>query len=47
MSGYGRAVDREKSRVAGFDAHLVKPVDIVALEHVLSSVHFGGARPTV
>jgi CheY-like chemotaxis protein len=25
VSGYGRARDRERSREAGFDRHLVKP----------------------
>ncbi len=39
LSGYGRAADQDKSQRAGFSAHLVKPVDISALEHVLSSVH--------
>lgn len=27
LSGYGRAEDRERSTQAGFDRHLVKPVD--------------------
>ncbi len=27
LTGYGRAEDRHKSRAAGFDTHLVKPVD--------------------
>ena len=27
VSGYGQAKDREKARAAGFDLHLVKPVD--------------------
>jgi signal transduction histidine kinase/CheY-like chemotaxis protein len=27
VSGYGQAEDRERSRAAGFDRHLVKPVD--------------------
>jgi signal transduction histidine kinase/CheY-like chemotaxis protein len=27
MSGYGQAEDRERSQAAGFDRHLVKPVD--------------------
>lgn len=27
LTGYGRDSDRESSRRAGFDAHLVKPVD--------------------
>lgn len=39
LSGYGRAVDRENSARAGFDGHLVKPVLIEELEHVVRSVH--------
>ena len=31
VTGYGQATDREKSRAAGFDAHVVKPVDVPAL----------------
>jgi CheY-like chemotaxis protein len=27
VSGYGQAEDRERSQAAGFDRHLVKPVD--------------------
>ena len=26
VSGYGQAEDRERSRIAGFDLHLLKPV---------------------
>lgn len=28
VSGYGQDSDREKTRAAGFDGHLVKPVDL-------------------
>jgi CheY-like chemotaxis protein len=28
VTGYGQERDRQKSKVAGFDHHLVKPVDI-------------------
>lgn len=28
MTGYGRDEDRQRSAEAGFDAHLVKPVDV-------------------
>jgi signal transduction histidine kinase len=31
MTGYGQDEDREKSREAGFDLHLVKPVELSAL----------------
>jgi len=31
LTGYGQPHDRERSRVAGFDVHLVKPVDLMTL----------------
>ena len=31
MTGYGQPADRVRSRQAGFDEHLVKPVDVAAL----------------
>jgi two-component system CheB/CheR fusion protein len=37
MTGYGQAEDRRKSREAGFDVHLVKPVDLQELEAILGS----------
>ena len=36
-TGYGQDVDRDKSRDAGFDLHLVKPIDLDALLHALDS----------
>jgi PAS domain S-box-containing protein len=35
MTGYGQEEDRRRSREAGFDHHLVKPVDFVALSAIL------------
>jgi CheY-like chemotaxis protein len=35
LTGWGTQQDLEKSRQAGFDAHLVKPVDFAALSQVL------------
>lgn len=35
LTGWGQDEDREKARSAGFDHHLVKPVEIDMLEHVL------------
>ena len=35
MTGYGQPADRERSRQAGFDDHLVKPVDVAALIAVI------------
>ncbi|MGE5526190.1 MAG: ATP-binding protein [Rhodospirillaceae bacterium] len=37
ISGYGSAEDKAKSAQAGFDAHLVKPVDFRALATLLAS----------
>jgi CheY-like chemotaxis protein len=31
MSGYGQEEDRRRSAAAGFDDHLVKPVDVSRL----------------
>lgn len=36
MTGYGQERDRELSREAGFDHHLVKPVDPVKLQALLA-----------
>jgi CheY-like chemotaxis protein len=36
MTGYGQEEDRRRSEEAGFNAHLVKPVDLVALEQLLT-----------
>jgi signal transduction histidine kinase len=32
ITGYGQQVDRQRTRAAGFDEHLVKPVDLEELE---------------
>jgi two-component system CheB/CheR fusion protein len=37
LSGYGQAQDRRQSRDAGFDQHLVKPVDSEQLSAVIAS----------
>lgn len=37
MTGYGHDDDRRKSREAGFDAHLVKPVELSTLRELLAS----------
>ena len=36
LTGWGQEEDREKSRNAGFDGHMVKPVDFAALTKLLS-----------
>ena len=38
MTGYGQPEDRRRSELAGFDGHLVKPVDPAAIEELLSSL---------
>ena len=37
MTGYGQASDRAATREAGFDAHLVKPVDLATLERAIAA----------
>ena len=36
VTGYGQASDREKTRAAGFDDHLVKPVSLDAVQQVIT-----------
>lgn len=36
LTGYGQPEDFARSREAGFDAHMIKPVDIRAVEAVLA-----------
>ena len=38
LTGYGQEADRQLSRQAGFDHHLVKPANFVLLEKILDSV---------
>jgi signal transduction histidine kinase/ActR/RegA family two-component response regulator len=37
VTGYGQQTDRAQSQAAGFDSHLVKPVDVVELIGLLAS----------
>ena len=37
LTGYGAAADRARTKAAGFDLHLVKPVDLDVLSEVLGS----------
>jgi CheY-like chemotaxis protein len=37
VTGYGDAQDRERSQEAGFDAHLTKPANPLALQELLAS----------
>src|SRR6478672_4100835 len=41
LTGWGTEQDRRRSREAGFDHHLTKPVDLAAVEGVLAT--FGSA----
>jgi signal transduction histidine kinase/ActR/RegA family two-component response regulator len=36
LTGFGRDADRQRSRAAGFNAHLVKPVDVPALNALMA-----------
>jgi DNA-binding response OmpR family regulator len=38
MTGWGQEEDRRKSREAGFDHHLVKPMDFDRLERLLNDL---------
>ncbi|MFA7098113.1 MAG: hybrid sensor histidine kinase/response regulator, partial [Gammaproteobacteria bacterium] len=42
LTGWGQEEDRRRSREAGFDHHLVKPVDPDRLEAVLSGAPADG-----
>jgi CheY-like chemotaxis protein len=44
LTGWGQEADRRKSKDAGFDLHMVKPVDLDALMRLLASLP-GGTRP--
>jgi CheY-like chemotaxis protein len=37
LTGYGQERDRERSRLAGFDGHAVKPVGLEELRRVLAA----------
>jgi CheY-like chemotaxis protein len=38
ITGYGGAHARRRSKEVGFDAHLTKPVNLRALERIISSL---------
>ena len=44
LSGWGQEEDRRESMEAGFDAHLVKPVDMDVLLEMLSTIERRGGR---
>jgi CheY-like chemotaxis protein len=37
VTGYGQETDRRRSKEAGFDGHLVKPVDLEKLARSLAN----------
>ena len=42
VTGYGHAEDRRRAHEAGFDEHLVKPVDPEALQRALGGIALAG-----
>ena len=42
MTGYGQEEDRRRSEEAGFDGHMVKPVDLETLQELLSRPELAG-----
>ena len=38
LTGWGQDEDRKRSTQAGFDAHVIKPVDYRALEELINSL---------
>jgi CheY-like chemotaxis protein len=38
VTGYGQDSDRQRALAAGFEEHLVKPIDIQALQSIVSSL---------
>ena len=43
LTGWGQAADRERTTAAGFDAHLVKPIDEPTLRQTLGLANRGGS----
>jgi CheY-like chemotaxis protein len=39
LTGWGQETDKDQSRQAGCDGHLVKPVDVQDLNALLDEVH--------
>jgi signal transduction histidine kinase/ActR/RegA family two-component response regulator len=45
LTGYGQREDRQRAFAAGFDHHLVKPVDLSALERILAGISGEVSQP--
>ncbi|HYO67499.1 MAG TPA: response regulator [Archangium sp.] len=43
VTGYGQASDRQRAREAGFDAHLVKPVELEQVRELVADAGDGGS----
>ena len=43
LTGWSQEEDKRRSEEAGFDFHLIKPVDLAALEAILGSIHSRGS----
>jgi CheY-like chemotaxis protein len=46
LTGWGQQKDRRDSEAAGFDHHLIKPVDIDALQGLLKALHSSATPET-
>jgi CheY-like chemotaxis protein len=44
ITGYGQVEDRARAQAAGFDDHLVKPVDLRVLERAIAGIAPGGTE---
>lgn len=44
LSGYGRPEDKQRTLAAGFDAHLVKPVDLEVLRQLINRRYLENGR---
>jgi CheY-like chemotaxis protein len=41
LTGWGQDEDRKRTESAGFDHHIIKPVDFALLQKLLASIHAG------
>jgi signal transduction histidine kinase len=44
MTGFGAYADRERAKQAGFDHHMVKPIDYAAFSHLLAQLEPAAAK---
>ena len=44
LSGYGEEEDRRRSQEAGFNVHLVKPVDLDEVQDLLATMTLPGGK---